>query len=89
VEKGISFREEVRETLSCRCGEGIITAGGPVHWQEKTRYSASFVAHVITAKCADSIPLYHPSNSLWPTSARAKLVRGGDRRRYGDDEDQE
>jgi transposase len=52
------LREEVRQTLSCRCGEGIITAAGPVHWQEKTRYSASFVAHVITAKCADSTPLY-------------------------------
>ncbi len=51
-------REEVRETLSCRCGEGIVTADGPVHWQEKSRYSAAFVAHVITAKCADSIPLY-------------------------------
>jgi transposase len=51
-------REEVRETLSCRCGEGIVTAEGPVHWQERSRYSAAFVAHVITAKCADSIPLY-------------------------------
>jgi transposase len=51
-------RQEVRETLSCRCGEGIITAEGPVHWQEKSRYSAAFVAHVITAKCADSLPLH-------------------------------
>src|SRR5262249_1141187 len=51
-------RQEVRETLSCRCGEGIVTAEGPVHWLEKSRYSAAFVAHVITAKCADSIPLY-------------------------------
>ncbi|HXH25037.1 MAG TPA: IS66 family transposase [Vicinamibacterales bacterium] len=49
---------QVRETLSCRCDEGIITAEGPARWQEKSRYSPSFVAHVITAKCADSIPLY-------------------------------
>jgi len=51
-------RREVRETLTCPCGEWIITAEGPTHWQEKSRYSAGFVAHVITAKCADANPLY-------------------------------
>lgn len=48
----------VRETLACPCGEHVITAEGPTHWQEKSRYAPSFVAHLITAKCADSIPLY-------------------------------
>lgn len=49
---------QVRETLACPCGEHIVTADSPGNWQEKSRYAPSFVAHVITAKCADSIPLY-------------------------------
>src|SRR5262249_20648321 len=49
---------EVRETLRCKCGEGIVTAPGQPNWQEKSRYGVGFVAHVVTAKCADSIPLY-------------------------------
>ena len=49
---------QVRETLACPCGEHVVTAEGPAHWQEKSRYAPSFVAHLITAKCADSIPLY-------------------------------
>lgn len=48
----------IRETLSCPCGEHVVTAEVPVKWQEKSQYSASFVAHLVTAKCADSIPLY-------------------------------
>jgi transposase len=49
---------QVRETLACPCGEHMVTADSPGNWQEKSRYAPSFVAHVITAKCADSIPLY-------------------------------
>lgn len=55
--KLVAYRE-VRETLRCRCGEGIITAPGPTQWQEKSRYGVGLVAHVVTAKCADSIPVY-------------------------------
>jgi transposase len=51
-------RRDVRETLRCKCGEGIVTAPGPVNWQEQSRYGPGFVAHLVTAKCADSIPLY-------------------------------
>jgi transposase len=47
----------VRETLRCTCG-GRVTADGPDKWWDKSQYGASFVAHLVTAKCADSIPLY-------------------------------
>ncbi len=48
----------VRETLSCRCGQHVVTAEAPLKWVEKSQYAPSFVAHLVTAKCADSIPLY-------------------------------
>ncbi|MBE2251918.1 MAG: IS66 family transposase [Myxococcus sp.] len=54
----IIAHRQVRETLACACGECVVTAEGPVNWQEKSRYAPSMVAHLITAKCADSIPLY-------------------------------
>jgi transposase len=54
----IVAHRQVRETLACPCGECILNAEGPVSWQEKSRYAPSLVAHLITAKCADSIPLY-------------------------------
>lgn len=47
----------LRETLRCTCG-GLVIADGPAKWWEKSQYGASFVAHLVTAKCADSIPLY-------------------------------
>ena len=49
--------EHLRQTLRCACG-GMVTADGPSKWWEKSHYGASFVAHLVTAKCADSIPLY-------------------------------
>ena len=53
------FRKRVihRETLSCRCGH-IVTAPAPDRVGEKTRYGASFVAHLVVSKCAHSIPQY-------------------------------
>jgi transposase len=48
----------VRETLACSCGETIVTAPCPDKTTDKTRYAPSFVAHLIVAKCSDSIPLY-------------------------------
>jgi transposase len=54
----------VQETLACPCGEGIVTADGPPKVVDKGHYGPSFVAHVVTAKCADSIPLYRLSKSL-------------------------
>jgi transposase len=53
------FRRKIyrRETLSCRCGY-IVTAKAPERVGEKTRYSPSFVAHLVVSKCSDSIPQY-------------------------------
>lgn len=48
----------VRETLACRCGEGVITAEGPAKVIDKGQYGAGFIAHAVVAKCADSLPLY-------------------------------
>ena len=48
----------VRETLTCACGDYVTTAPGPEKWAEKSQYAPSLVAHLVTAKCADSIPLY-------------------------------
>lgn len=48
----------VRETLTCPCGEYVTTAPVQEKWTEKSQYASSFVAHLVTAKCADSIPLY-------------------------------
>ncbi|MGH7282805.1 MAG: IS66 family transposase [Polyangiaceae bacterium] len=54
------FRRQVhvRETLACACGEYIVTAPCPEKSTDKTRYGPGFIAHLLTAKCADSIPLY-------------------------------
>jgi transposase len=53
-------RRYVRETVACTCGEYVVTAPCPDKGttSDKTRYAPSFVAHLITAKCCDSIPLY-------------------------------
>jgi transposase len=50
--------QHVQEVLTCPCGEYVVTADAPPKVVEKGRYGAGFVAHLITAKCADSIPLY-------------------------------
>lgn len=55
------FRRRVHqcETLSCRCGQYIVTAPMPPERAfEQCGYSPSFVAHLVTAKCCDSMPLY-------------------------------
>jgi transposase len=54
------FRRQryVRETLSCSCGEYIVTAPSPDKSTDKTRYGPGFIAHLFTAKCCDSLPLY-------------------------------
>jgi transposase len=48
----------VMETLACTCGEYIVTAPGPDHSVENTRYGDGLRAHIVTSKCADAIPLY-------------------------------
>jgi len=53
----------VQETLRCRCGEGVVTAVAPKA-VEKGQYGPGFLAHVVTAKCADSVPLYRQAKAL-------------------------
>jgi len=48
----------VQETLACPCGEYVVTADGPIRPTEGGSYGPSFIAHVVIAKCCDSIPLY-------------------------------
>jgi transposase len=48
----------IQETLACPCGEYMVTASGPTRPTEGGSYGAGFLAHVVTAKCCDSIPLY-------------------------------
>jgi transposase len=50
--------EHVQEVLRCRCGEHVVTAPGAPKVIEQGRYGASFLAHLVVQKCADSIPLY-------------------------------
>ncbi len=54
----IERQVHVRETLACRCGEGVITAEAPAKVVDKGHYGPGFVAHAVVAKCADSVPLY-------------------------------
>ena len=51
-------RRHLRETISCSCGEYIITADAPARVFDRTQYGPGFVAHLVVQKCADSIPLY-------------------------------
>ena len=55
------FRKRVylRETLSCSCGKCIITAPPPERVGDKTQYAASFMAHLVVAKCADNRAQYN------------------------------
>ena len=46
------------ETLTCRCGEYVVRADVCRKAIEKGRYGPGFIAHVVTSKCADSIPFY-------------------------------
>ena len=53
------FRKRVVQRQTVVCDQGHVTTGpGPDRIGEKTRYAPSFVSHLATAKCRDSIPLY-------------------------------
>ena len=58
IPASIERQVHVQETLACPCGEYVITADGPIRPTEGGSYGPSFIAHVVTAKCCDSIPLY-------------------------------
>jgi transposase len=48
----------IQETLACCCGEYVVSAEGPMRPTEGGHYGAGLMAHVVTAKCVDSVPLY-------------------------------
>jgi transposase len=54
----------LRETLACSCGGYIVTADGPTKWADKSHYAPSFVAQLVTAKCADHEPLYRQAKAF-------------------------
>ena len=60
------FRRVIRtrEVVACRCGGCVITAPAPERWSEKTRYDASFVAHLVVSKCLVVTPLYRLEQSF-------------------------
>ncbi|MBN9163738.1 MAG: IS66 family transposase [Myxococcales bacterium] len=60
------FRRVIRtrEVIACRCGGCVITAPAPERWAEKTRYDASFVAHLVVSKCLIVTPLYRLEQSF-------------------------
>jgi transposase len=54
-----------REKLCCpRCKDHIVTAPPPVKIIDKGQYGPGFVGHLVTAKCADAIPLYRQAKQL-------------------------
>lgn len=57
-------REHVQQVLACHCGEGIVTAPPPPRVFERCQYGAGFIAHLITAKCADALPLHRLEKQL-------------------------
>jgi len=69
------FRRQrhVRETLACTCGQYIVTAPGPDHSVESTRYGDGLRAYIVTSKCADSLPLYRLAKQFaaWAFPLRA------------------
>jgi transposase len=48
----------VQQVLSCACGGGVVTAPAPAKVVDKGEYGPGFLAHVVTSKCADAMPLH-------------------------------
>jgi transposase len=54
----------VQEVLACKCGKGVVTAPPPPKVVDRGEYGPGLLAHVVTAKCADSIPLHRLAQAL-------------------------
>lgn len=54
------FRRRVvhRETVACSCGAYVHTADPPPRVLGQSKYGAGFVAHLVTSKLLDSMPIY-------------------------------
>ncbi|CAM4005594.1 hypothetical protein COSO111634_30920 [Corallococcus soli] len=48
----------VQEVLACTCGQGVVTAPAPARVVDRGEYGPGFLAHVVTSKCADAMPLH-------------------------------
>ncbi|MBZ4336726.1 IS66 family transposase, partial [Corallococcus sp. AS-1-12] len=48
----------VQEVLACTCGRGVVTAPPPARVVDRGEYGPGFIAHVVTSKCADAMPLH-------------------------------
>ena len=54
----------VQEVLACTCGQGVVTAPPPPKVVDRAEYGPGFLAHLVTAKCADSLPLHRLARAL-------------------------
>lgn len=57
-------RKHIRKKKACACGGYIVTAPAPARVSEGVQYGPGFHAHVVTSKCADSLPLYRQAKQL-------------------------
>jgi transposase len=57
-------QEHVQEVLSCACGKGLVSAPPPPKVVDKSEYGPGLMAHLITSKCADSMPLHRLARRL-------------------------
>nr|WP_255424346.1 transposase [Corallococcus sp. CA047B] len=48
----------IQEALACACGQGVVTAPAPQKVVDRGEYGPGFLAHVVTSKCADAMPLH-------------------------------
>jgi len=54
----------VREKCACQCGETVLTAPPPEQVLEGCEYGPGLHAHVVVAKCADSLPFYRQAKQF-------------------------
>jgi transposase len=54
----------VQERLACACGQGVVTAPAPPKVVDRGEYGPGFIAHVVSSKCADSLPLHRLAQRL-------------------------
>jgi transposase len=71
-------RIHIQQTLACSCGEYVVTAPAPQRVTEGGVYGPGLHAHIVTAKCTDSIPLHRIEKQFERQGipiARATLVK--------------
>jgi transposase len=57
-------QEHVQEVLACACGKGVVSAPPPPKVVDKGEYGPGLMAHLVTSKCADSMPLHRLARRL-------------------------